>query len=91
MSLIDQCYAGTDNGDGICYKSMWEQFCGIDRPIDRYLVLRDLLKLAPRVYYELLLRHTEAILPFIYTVSTWTKCVVVCGLLTWPAANNGQS
>lgn len=35
----------------------------------RYLTLRDLLRLAPRLYYECLLRHTEEILPFIYTVS----------------------
>jgi hypothetical protein len=49
---------------------MWEVFCGIPEGIDRYLVLRDLLKVAPKVYYQLLLRHTESILPFIYTVRT---------------------
>jgi hypothetical protein len=48
---------------------MWEVFCGIPEGIDRYLVLRELLKVAPKVYYQLLLRHTESILPFIYTVS----------------------
>jgi hypothetical protein len=48
-------------------------FCGIPEGIDRYLVLRDLLKVAPKVYYQLLLRHTEAILPFIYTVKTNTN------------------
>lgn len=31
-------------------------------PIDRYLLLRDLCRLSPRVYYSLLLKHTEEIL-----------------------------
>lgn len=44
---------------------MWEVLCGIPEGIEKYLVLRDLLRVAPKVYYQLLLRHIEAILPFI--------------------------
>ncbi|WIA08394.1 hypothetical protein OEZ85_007833 [Tetradesmus obliquus] len=53
---------------------MWEVFCGIPEGIDRYLVLRDLLTVAPKVYYQLLLRHTETILPFIYTPTVGEAC-----------------
>jgi hypothetical protein len=49
------------------------KFRAIERPIDKYLTLRDLLRLAPKVYYDLLLKHTEEILPFIYTVREVTK------------------
>ena len=37
-------------------------------PIERYLLLRALLAAEPRLYYELLLTHTEEVLPFVYTV-----------------------
>jgi hypothetical protein len=48
-----------------------DKFRAIERPIDKYLTLRDLLRLAPKVYYDLLLKHTEEILPYIYTVSSF--------------------
>jgi hypothetical protein len=53
----------------ISYELILEKFRSIEKPIDKYLTLRDLLRLAPRVYYDLLLKHTEEILPYIYTVS----------------------
>lgn len=52
----------------ISYELILEKFRSIEKPIDRYLTLRDLLRLAPKVYYDLLLKHTEEILPYIYTV-----------------------
>jgi hypothetical protein len=60
------CPAGTSN---ISYELILDKFRAIERPIDKYLTLRDLLRLAPKVYYDLLLKHTEEILPYIYTVS----------------------
>lgn len=66
---------------------MWEVFCGIPEGIDRYLVLRDLLTVAPKVYYQLLLRHTETILPFIYTVRT-RSIEAVCSWLSLSCVGN---
>lgn len=43
-------------------------------PIDRYLLLRDLCRLNPKVYYSLLLAHTEEILPYIYTPTVGEAC-----------------
>jgi hypothetical protein len=58
----------------ISYELILEKFRSIEKPIDKYLTLRDLLRLAPRVYYDLLLKHTEEILPYIYTVSLGVAC-----------------
>lgn len=66
MSALSCVASGTSN---ISYELILEKFRAIERPIDKYLTLRDLLRLAPKVYYDLLLKHTEEILPFIYTVS----------------------
>jgi hypothetical protein len=61
----------------ISYELILEKFRSIEKPIDKYLTLRDLLRLAPRVYYDLLLKHTEEILPYIYTVSlAFSSCSV---------------
>jgi malate dehydrogenase (oxaloacetate-decarboxylating)(NADP+) len=48
----------------------------VPRPIDRYLLLRDLCRLSPKVYYSLLLQHTEEILPYIYTPTVGEACQV---------------
>jgi hypothetical protein len=66
--------AGTST---ISYDSILEKFRAIERPIDKYLTLRDLLRLAPKVYYDLLLKHTEEILPFIYTVRHAALCTLL--------------
>jgi hypothetical protein len=52
----------------LSYESALRAFRSMQRPIDRYIALRDLLSASPQVYYELLLAHTEEILPYIYTV-----------------------
>lgn len=54
----------------ITYDLILDKFRSIEKPIDKYLTLRDLLRLAPKVYYDLLLKHTEEILPYIYTASS---------------------
>lgn len=53
----------------LTYSDLLDKFRSIEKPIDRYLTLRDLLRISPKVYYDLLLKHTEEILPYIYTVS----------------------
>ncbi|WIA17257.1 hypothetical protein OEZ85_014130 [Tetradesmus obliquus] len=58
----------------ISYELILEKFRSIEKPIDKYLTLRDLLRLAPRVYYDLLLKHTEEILPYIYTPTVGEAC-----------------
>ncbi|KAF6252741.1 cytosolic NADP malic enzyme [Scenedesmus sp. NREL 46B-D3] len=64
-----------DAGDTtISYELILEKFRSIEKPIDKYLTLRDLLRLAPRVYYDLLLKHTEEILPYIYTPTVGEAC-----------------
>ncbi|KAF8065915.1 ME6 [Scenedesmus sp. PABB004] len=58
----------------ISYELILEKFRSIEKPIDKYLTLRDLLRLAPKVYYDLLLKHTEEILPYIYTPTVGEAC-----------------
>lgn len=71
LALANPVYQGTST---ISYDSILEKFRAIERPIDKYLTLRDLLRLAPKVYYDLLLKHTEEILPFIYTPTVGEAC-----------------
>ena len=53
----------------IAQEGLLARFRGIARPIERYLMLRDLQQARPKQYYTMLLQHTEEILPYIYTVS----------------------
>ena len=53
----------------VAHEGLLARFRGIARPIDRYLMLRDLQQARPKQYYTMLLQHTEEILPYIYTVS----------------------
>eukprot|EP00878_Enallax_costatus_P000619 GHUV01000720.1.p1 GENE.GHUV01000720.1~~GHUV01000720.1.p1 ORF type:complete len:526 (+),score=186.74 GHUV01000720.1:291-1868(+) len=75
LDLANARFKGVaDDKRNINYEWVWEQFNSIEKPIDRYLTLRDLLRLAPRLYYQCLLRHTEEILPFIYTPTVGEAC-----------------
>lgn len=50
----------------------------------RYLFLRDLQKLAPRVFYTMLFENTEEILPFIYTVRDPSRLgPAICVSVPW--------
>ena len=64
----------------LSYESALRAFRSIEKPIDRYIALRDLLSASPQVYYALLLKHTEEILPYIYTVGC-TTCSTCCQAL----------
>jgi hypothetical protein len=41
-------HTGT-SGEGLSYEAILEKFRAIERPIDKYLTLRDLLRLSPKV------------------------------------------
>lgn len=55
------------------------------RPIDKYLRLRDLREENPNLYYELLMDHTETVLPFIYTPTVGEACQRYHELLLRPS------
>eukprot|EP00775_Hariotina_reticulata_P013302 gene13302-13431_t len=71
LDLAAQRFKGDTS---ISYELILEKFRSIEKPIDRYLTLRDLLRLAPKVYYDLLLKHTEEVLPYIYTPTVGEAC-----------------
>jgi malate dehydrogenase (oxaloacetate-decarboxylating)(NADP+) len=58
----------------VTYSNLLLKFREVPNPIDRYLLLRDLCRLSPKVYYSLLLQHTEEILPYIYTPTVGEAC-----------------
>jgi malate dehydrogenase (oxaloacetate-decarboxylating)(NADP+) len=65
--------AGVSEAD-VTYINLLAKFREVPNPIDRYLLLRDLCRLSPKVYYSLLLQHTEEILPYIYTPTVGEAC-----------------
>lgn len=74
-SSLDLAAARFKGETNISYELILSKFRAIEKPIDKYLTLRDLLRLAPKVYYDLLLKHTEEILPFIYTPTVADACL----------------
>jgi hypothetical protein len=46
----------------------------MQQPIQKYLFLRDLQLFNPRVYFKLLIDHTEEVLPSIYTPTVGEAC-----------------
>jgi hypothetical protein len=80
----------TTGATSISYEAILDKFRAIEAPIDKYLTLRDLLRLAPKTYYDLLLKHTEEILPFIYTVrdaGADALCPVMVLVVSWECSS----
>eukprot|EP00878_Enallax_costatus_P000281 GHUV01000353.1.p1 GENE.GHUV01000353.1~~GHUV01000353.1.p1 ORF type:complete len:585 (+),score=89.41 GHUV01000353.1:46-1755(+) len=71
---LDLAYQRFKGDTNITYDLILDKFRSIEKPIDKYLTLRDLVRLAPKVYYDLLLKHTEEILPYIYTPTVGEAC-----------------
>ena len=51
-------------------------FAGAEKDIDKYMALRGLRVRDPDAYYRLLTKHTEEILPYVYTPTVGQVCRV---------------
>ena len=51
-----------------------EQMRAVDSPIERYLYIRSLRQDAPEVFYALLYKHVEEVLPYVYTPTVGEAC-----------------
>lgn len=68
LTIPDMC-PGQEAGD-----VAFEAFKKVSVPIDKYIFLRDLNVQQPKAYYQVLLNHTEEVLPYIYTPTVGEAC-----------------